>query len=482
MRLRHHVLFVLILMCCLGGMAAAIDWPIAPQDSSHSLGNSYGEYQQYGGYPYYHPGIDILAPAGTPVYAIKSGYVKAILTIAADLHWRVAIGDCAGAETCDGWLYAHLDELSIAVTVGEWVEEGQYLGDLVYWPIAGFHHLHFVKIRNSGVTWQADWEFIANPLDELAVIDDGQPPFFEKAFGTRIFALCQNESASYFYQGDPVSGDVDIICRAGDYVNHTWNVAPYRLEYKIEGDSSIPWTNSVCFTGLLDYDANVTAVYQDDATCDSRGDYDYRRFYFNLTNTDGDSVIEADDRLHAWPTADFHNGDYTLFARAFDRFGNVAVESMTVAVENYFSLVGEVTYSDGNPQLAGAAVEIFPDGQTDITDDAGVYLLTMVGGGSQAIQITRPGYAVFDTVVMMNRYLQINVTLQPGDYVNGDANFDGAVNVGDAVYIVNFVFRSGAVPAPYTAGDANSDETVNVGDAVYLINYIFRDGPPPASM
>jgi hypothetical protein len=28
-------------------------------------------------------------------------------------------------------------------------------------------------------------------------------------------------------------------------------------------------------------------------------------------------------------------------------------------------------------------------------------------------------------------------------------------------------------------GDANGDGTVNVADAVYLINYIFKGGPPP---
>ena len=28
-------------------------------------------------------------------------------------------------------------------------------------------------------------------------------------------------------------------------------------------------------------------------------------------------------------------------------------------------------------------------------------------------------------------------------------------------------------------GDVNCDGAVNVGDAVYLINYIFKNGPPP---
>jgi len=71
----------------------------------------------------------------------------------------------------------------------------------------------------------------------------------------------------------------------------------------------------------------------------------------------------------------------------------------------------------------------------------------------------------------------------PGEWpiaiVCGDANGDGAVNVGDAVYIVNYVFRGGPAPVPIQAGDANGDGNVNVGDAVSIINFVFRGGPAP---
>ncbi len=64
-------------------------------------------------------------------------------------------------------------------------------------------------------------------------------------------------------------------------------------------------------------------------------------------------------------------------------------------------------------------------------------------------------------------------------YVCGDANGDGAVSVGDPVYLVNYVFKGGPAPDPLEGGDANCDGSVNVGDAVYLINYVFRSGPVP---
>ncbi len=63
--------------------------------------------------------------------------------------------------------------------------------------------------------------------------------------------------------------------------------------------------------------------------------------------------------------------------------------------------------------------------------------------------------------------------------IRGDANHDGAINVGDAVYIINYVFRDGPGPITIQSGDANTDFIVDVGDSVYLINYIFKNGPPP---
>ncbi len=64
-------------------------------------------------------------------------------------------------------------------------------------------------------------------------------------------------------------------------------------------------------------------------------------------------------------------------------------------------------------------------------------------------------------------------------YLCGNANADLLINVGDAVYLINYIFRSGPTPQPLRAGDANCDGQINVGDAVYLISYIFRGGSAP---
>jgi hypothetical protein len=62
----------------------------------------------------------------------------------------------------------------------------------------------------------------------------------------------------------------------------------------------------------------------------------------------------------------------------------------------------------------------------------------------------------------------------------GDANDDGVIHVGDAVYILNYLYKNGPSPLPWWfTGDANCDKTVGIGDAIYLLNYLFRSGSEP---
>ena len=61
----------------------------------------------------------------------------------------------------------------------------------------------------------------------------------------------------------------------------------------------------------------------------------------------------------------------------------------------------------------------------------------------------------------------------------GDANGDGVIDVGDVVYLINYLYKNGPAPNPVLIGDANCDGIVDVGDVVYLINYLFKNGPEP---
>jgi len=65
------------------------------------------------------------------------------------------------------------------------------------------------------------------------------------------------------------------------------------------------------------------------------------------------------------------------------------------------------------------------------------------------------------------------------NFVCGDANNDAAINVADAVFLINYIFKNGPAPALTPAGDANCDLETNVADCVYLINHVFNGGPEP---
>jgi len=61
----------------------------------------------------------------------------------------------------------------------------------------------------------------------------------------------------------------------------------------------------------------------------------------------------------------------------------------------------------------------------------------------------------------------------------GDPNYDKIIDLGDVVYLINYLYRPGPVPYPKLAGDANCNGEVELGDLVLLINYLYKGGPPP---
>ena len=61
----------------------------------------------------------------------------------------------------------------------------------------------------------------------------------------------------------------------------------------------------------------------------------------------------------------------------------------------------------------------------------------------------------------------------------GDVNGDKVVEIGDVVYLINYLYKSGLAPDPLELGDVNLDVVVDIGDVVYLINYLYKKGTPP---
>jgi hypothetical protein len=64
--------------------------------------------------------------------------------------------------------------------------------------------------------------------------------------------------------------------------------------------------------------------------------------------------------------------------------------------------------------------------------------------------------------------------------VTGDLDLNGLLQSADIIKMVNYVFKSGAVPTPCEGiGDANCDGAVQSADIIRLVNYVFKGGVSP---
>jgi hypothetical protein len=70
-------------------------------------------------------------------------------------------------------------------------------------------------------------------------------------------------------------------------------------------------------------------------------------------------------------------------------------------------------------------------------------------------------------------------TIKYIQFLRGDVTGDGVINLGDVVYLITYLYKSGPAPDPLLAGDVNCDGMVALGDVVYLITYLYKGGPAP---
>ncbi|MDG1454583.1 MAG: hypothetical protein P8R38_00090, partial [Planctomycetota bacterium] len=60
------------------------------------------------------------------------------------------------------------------------------------------------------------------------------------------------------------------------------------------------------------------------------------------------------------------------------------------------------------------------------------------------------------------------------DFLRGDPNQDGTVDISDPILTLDFLFGStSALPCP-DAADSNDDGGVDISDAIFLLQYLFE--------
>jgi len=325
-----------------------IPWPFFPFDSMRTVWNHYEQHMGLGGADsYLHQGLDLITPIGEPTYSVIDGYVKLVLTIGGASYWRTAISDTQIAGRSDGWLSAHLIESTIQFDIGDTVQVHDYLGDIIYWS-GNWGHIHFVNISDSGMVWyynDGEWGINYNPSLVLVPYPDTTAPYIDEVFTWSKFAFAENESANYL-EPDSLFGEIDIIVKVVDYVGDSeWQQPAYTAWYTVkrvsDGEIIQPKTlghilnHTYSFYASGNYQPYAGVIYQRDYTLLPSGWMDMQRnFYHNLTNSNGDSLVELSEKLLSFDTDDCSDGDYRIIVEVYDEAGNFDIDSMDVKFKN----------------------------------------------------------------------------------------------------------------------------------------------------
>jgi hypothetical protein len=309
------------------------------EDYPYPIGNSYAEIQEYGGSPYLHPGVDLLGADFQEVYSVADGYVKAVLTTGGDPYWRVAVSNDNVSTQSKGYLYAHLNQESITLNVGDQVQAGDLLGTLYPWGYYDFTHIHFAKIYASGEQWTGNWWTTENVLYDMINVFDNQPPIFEDALPGSRYAF-RRENGVYL-DWHSLSGEFDIIVKCYDLANSDWKIDVHDLSFSLHPQSNPSETLYERYSFAFDFDLDtyhagamdnlvLNTIYSRDATCYSTGHYTAREYYHLITNSDGESL----DENETFDSSQFSDGAYWLKVTARDANLNTTVDSMLVVFQN----------------------------------------------------------------------------------------------------------------------------------------------------
>jgi ankyrin repeat protein len=243
------------------------------------------------------------------------------------------------------------------------------------------------------------------------------------------------------------------------------------------------WPSSV-FCADLDRDADLDLAV-------SSG-----RNYVSILKNNGDGTFQSRISYEAG------NGLYCLFCADLDGDNDVDLatanwESSNVSIlknNGDGTFQSAINYGAGNSPYFVFCANL--DGDTDLdiavvnNNDNNVSILTNNGDGTfqDAVNYGVGPYplSVFcadldgdgDLDLATSNIISNNVSILLNIH-RGDCNKSGLVELGDVVYLITYLYKSGPAPVPLLEGDVNCDGVVELGDVVYLITYLYKAGPAP---
>ena len=240
-------------------------------------------------------------------------------------------------------------------------------------------------------------------------------------------------------------------------------------------------------------------------------------------------LADFTDGVVMWPIGYFHSGypdqlgpaRQALLMEYLQAGGNLVLSGAyatayldtTALFSNYLFLQHEqwdmglpgLLGEPGNPlgdgldlQLSGGNYQSemtpLPPAQKAFSYDPASGTGTLQGGGAAVVTVDQGHKAAvlafpFSSIVaadrtpLLARILEWMLPPSPcaDPFIRGDTNGSGAIDIADAVFLLDYLFATGGQPNPEEAGDANNDGGVDISDAIYLLLFLFNSGEEPSA-
>jgi Bacterial Ig domain len=305
-------------------------WPFALD----SIGWSMQSYQDYGGTPYFHHGMDMMKLYGTDVFNRSGGQVVNIENYNPgwNLYWEVAVLDPDGYI----WQYHHIDEPTIPQYIwdkfaeyqadpvnGGFIAPNTYIGDIIEWPVWSFgkqfNHIHLNILAAGGV--------YVNGFEFHTALPDTVGPLIQ------AIGLLQN---GQIHPGNDIEGSYSLYVRARDLIlDDVYYLPPWEITFAVDCWPVHTTWRFDTLPGGADDTAYLSDFYVVPPTC---GDYDCREYYIDLGFIPNSQYV--------FPAG---GGQHTIQVTVRDYAGNTASQSYTYTVN------GPNQAPIANPQSLSAA-------------------------------------------------------------------------------------------------------------------------------